>query len=69
MGDDVNRRTIVQNILYVILNYSFRLMSPFMPFITEELFQRLPKHPVHQSETIALAPYPEEVFLLVLLFS
>jgi valyl-tRNA synthetase len=38
-----------------ILEHSLRLLHPFMPFITEELWQRLP----HRGETICLAPYPE----------
>lgn len=29
--------------LYVCLDYGLRLLSPFMPFITEELYQRLPR--------------------------
>src|SRR5207249_12332794 len=31
-----------------------RLLHPFMPFITEEIWQRLP----HKGESIMIAPYP-----------
>lgn len=34
-------------------------MHPFMPYITEELWQRLPKSGVDDSPTIMLAAYPE----------
>ena len=38
-----------------VLEHSLRLLHPFVPFLTEELWQRLP----HSGETIMLAPYPE----------
>ena len=41
-------------LLYVFEN-ALRLLHPFMPFITEELWQNLP----HHGESIVIAPYPE----------
>jgi valyl-tRNA synthetase len=38
-----------------VLERTFRLLHPIMPFISEELWQRLP----HQGETIMYAPWPE----------
>ncbi|MBN2254053.1 MAG: class I tRNA ligase family protein, partial [Kosmotogaceae bacterium] len=38
-GED---RTIAQNILIMTLDASLRMLHPFMPYITEELWQRLP---------------------------
>jgi valyl-tRNA synthetase len=38
-----------------VLEQTLRLLHPIMPFITEELWQRLP----HQGETIMYAPWPE----------
>ena len=35
-------RTIAQNVLVRILDSSLRMLHPFMPYITEELWQRLP---------------------------
>ena len=37
------------------LNTALRLLHPFMPFITEEIWQKLP----HAGETIVLAPFPQ----------
>jgi valyl-tRNA synthetase len=40
--------------LLYVFESALRLLHPFMPFITEELWQNLP----HQGESIVLAPYP-----------
>ncbi|MFP3941209.1 MAG: valine--tRNA ligase [Thermoanaerobaculia bacterium] len=47
------------DVLLTVLDRSLRLLHPVMPFITEELWQRLPGHEAVHPETIALAPYPE----------
>src|SRR4030095_16069869 len=44
-----------RGVLLHVLESVLRLLHPVMPFITEELWQRLP----HQGETIALTSYPE----------
>lgn len=49
----------VRNTLYTALDYALRLVHPFMPFISEELFQRLTRRPGDKTETISLAVYPE----------
>jgi valyl-tRNA synthetase len=47
-------------ILAHVLETSLRLLHPFMPFITEELWQRLKRYlPEQQAESIMIAPYPE----------
>ncbi len=47
-------------LLVYVLETSLRLLHPFMPFITEELWQKLKKHlPEQQAESIIVAPYPE----------
>jgi valyl-tRNA synthetase len=40
-----------------VLETSLRALSPFMPFITEELWQRLPR-PANAKDTIMIATYP-----------
>lgn len=45
--------------LYVCLDYGLRLLSPFMPFITEELFQRLPR--ADTTPSICVSSYPSRL--------
>jgi len=47
-------RARTQATLARVLETTLRLLHPFMPFITEELWQRLP----HKGESIMIAPYP-----------
>ncbi|GAI55993.1 unnamed protein product, partial [marine sediment metagenome] len=47
-------------LLVYVLETSLRLLHPFMPFITEELWQKLKKHlPEQGAESIMVTPYPE----------
>jgi valyl-tRNA synthetase len=46
-----------QETLAYVLEGSFRLMHPLMPFITEELWQRVPR-PASRKASIAFGPYP-----------
>ena len=47
-------RLRTQHTLVTVLEATLRLLHPFMPFITEELWQRLP----HAGDSIMVAPYP-----------
>ncbi|XP_077298663.1 valyl-tRNA synthetase [Arctopsyche grandis] len=46
-----------QRVLFTCLDFGLRLLSPFMPFITEELYQRLPRKKM-DAPSICVAPYP-----------
>jgi valyl-tRNA synthetase len=50
-------RNRVQHTLVTVLETTLRLLHPFMPFITEELWQRLP----HDGHSVMVAPYPRAV--------
>lgn len=51
-------RRSAQNTLYTCLDQGLRLLHPFMPFVTEELWQRLPRHPNDHTPSIMLSAYP-----------
>jgi len=48
-----------QTVLYSCLHYGLRLLHPFMPFVTEELYHRLALLAGKERSTIMLASYPE----------
>ncbi|VDD90962.1 unnamed protein product [Enterobius vermicularis] len=50
-----------RNILYLCVDVGLRLLAPFMPFITEELWQRLPRRAFDNAPSICVASYPEAV--------
>ncbi len=54
-GDDKEAAKTVKAMLVYILSGTLKLLHPFMPFITEEIWQALP----HEGETIMLAQWPE----------
>lgn len=45
--------------LYTCLDVGLRLLSPFMPFVTEELFQRLPRRMPQAPPSLCVTSYPE----------
>jgi valyl-tRNA synthetase len=51
-------RERVGEVLLTVLDRSLRLLHPVMPFLSEELWQRLPGREAIHAETICLAPYP-----------
>jgi valyl-tRNA synthetase len=52
-------RTLAKRVLLEVLDRSLRLLHPFMPFVTEEIWQKL--EGVEPSIMIAPYPVPEEV--------
>ncbi|CAG0891729.1 unnamed protein product, partial [Cyprideis torosa] len=48
-----------QETLYTCLDVGLRLLSPIMPFVTEELWQRLQRRQGDETPSICVASYPE----------
>lgn len=57
----VETRKSAQQTLYTCLDYGLRLLHPFMPFVTEELWQRLPRRPNDPTPSIMVSSYPVNV--------
>ena len=57
-ADDEGSKTVAQQVLVYVLDQFLRLLHPFMPFITEEIWQAIP----HDGESLMIAswPVPEE---------
>ncbi|KIK55696.1 hypothetical protein GYMLUDRAFT_205313 [Collybiopsis luxurians FD-317 M1] len=51
-------RQSAQQTLYTCLDYGLRLLHPFMPFVTEELWQRLPRRPNDSTPSIMVSRFP-----------
>ncbi|QVY60554.1 valine--tRNA ligase [Cytobacillus gottheilii] len=56
-GEDEAAKKTTRSILAYVLDNTMRLLHPFMPFITEEIWQNLP----HEGESITVASWPEVV--------
>ena len=54
-GDDENAKENAQRVLLYVLTEILKLLHPFMPFITEEIWQALP----HEGEALMIADYPK----------
>ncbi|AHD06621.1 valine--tRNA ligase [Paenibacillus larvae] len=59
-GDDEQAKKKTQSVLVYVLDHTMRLIHPFMPFISEEIWQHLP----HEGETITRTawPHPDDRF-------
>ncbi len=53
-GTDADKRTEVQNVLAYVLTDVLKLLHPFIPFVTEEIYQYLP----HEPGYLMLQSYP-----------
>ena len=54
-GDDEDKKISAQKVLLYVLTETLKLLHPFMPFITEEIWQALP----HEGEVLMTQQYPE----------
>ena len=55
-GDEVNMQ-MTKNVLVYVLQAIVKMLHPFVPFITEEIYQTLP----HDEESITIAAWPKVV--------
>ncbi|MBW1691104.1 MAG: valine--tRNA ligase [Deltaproteobacteria bacterium] len=53
-SEDERRRRVSQSVIQILLSGVVRLLHPFVPFITEEIWQRLP----HTKGSVMVAPFP-----------
>jgi valyl-tRNA synthetase len=56
-GTEEEKRSAIDT-LYTALESALTMIHPFMPFLTEELWQRLPRRPGDTNPTICKAAYP-----------
>ncbi len=54
-SDDAEKKSAAKAVLVYVLSGTLKLLHPFMPFITEEIWQALP----HEGDTIMLADWPK----------
>ncbi|NLD52193.1 MAG: class I tRNA ligase family protein [Clostridiales bacterium] len=62
-GEDVHRKQAVQAVLYHVLEVLLKMLHPFMPFLTEEVYRLMPGH---EQDSCMLSSWP--VFTEELLF-
>ena len=53
-GEDEEAKKMTRSVLAYVLDNTMRLLHPFMPFITEEIWQNFP----HEGESITVAAWP-----------
>lgn len=58
-GSDKEAAEIAKQTLYTCLDIGLRLLHPFMPFVTEELYQRLPRRVNDAPPSLCVTSYPE----------
>ena len=54
-SEDQERKETAMSVLVYVLDQTLRLLHPFMPFITEEIWQSIP----HEGEALIVAQWPE----------
>ncbi|OEH84204.1 valine--tRNA ligase [Desulfuribacillus stibiiarsenatis] len=54
-GEDVAAKHTTKSVLCYVLDQILKLLHPYMPYITEEIWQHIP----HQGKALVVAPFPE----------
>jgi valyl-tRNA synthetase len=57
-GTEEEKKSAIDT-LYTALEGALTMIHPFMPFLTEELWQRLPRRPNDKTKSIVVAAYPQ----------
>jgi valyl-tRNA synthetase len=57
-GEDMQARTARQAILIECLTTSLKMLHPYMPFITETIWQQLPENIKGEEKMLMIAPWP-----------
>eukprot|EP01102_Stenamoeba_stenopodia_P012148 TRINITY_DN379_c0_g1_i2.p1 TRINITY_DN379_c0_g1~~TRINITY_DN379_c0_g1_i2.p1 ORF type:complete len:1044 (-),score=309.33 TRINITY_DN379_c0_g1_i2:162-3293(-) len=55
------KKRAAQDTLFTCLEYGLKLIHPFMPYVSEELYQRLPRREGDNTPSICVARYPTTV--------
>lgn len=55
---NLDSKKCASNALYICLEEGLRMLHPFMPFVTEELYQHLPRRPQDKIPSISVSPFP-----------
>ncbi len=54
-SEDEEAKETARHVLVYVFERTLRLLHPFMPFVTEEIWQHLP----HEGDSLMVAPWPE----------
>ena len=52
-------QAVAREVLYTVLENGLRVMHPVMPFLTEELYARLPKRDAKAPPSLCITPFPK----------
>jgi valyl-tRNA synthetase len=58
-GEDESQKGVAKKVLVKVLDSSLKLLHPFMPHVTEELWQGLPVKYSSKKESIMISDYPK----------
>lgn len=59
-SDNKQQKEAALNTLYICLDTALKLLHPTMPYLTEELYQRLPHSDSLRFDSICISKFPQE---------
>ena len=54
-------KAAAQGVLFTCVDAGLRLLAPFMPFLAEELWQRLPRRQSETAESVHVTAFPRDL--------